>query len=137
MNPLAGKSLAVINTSLDALELVRTWFEARGMVVHVASVLEFRSGREDLASFIARAAPHVIIYDVAVPYLANWRFLEKARQDGPLRGIPLIVTTPNARVLAAVIELHGAQSIHEIVGKPADMEQLTTRLIDLTRVPTA
>ena len=131
MELLRGKSLVVLNTSVDAIQLLQTWFEARGMIVHTANVAEFRKGGRDLAQFIAESAPDVVIYDVALPYVANWKFLQSLRQDGPLGRVPLIVTTPNERVLAAVATISDATPLHEIVGKPADMEQLTSRITRL------
>jgi CheY-like chemotaxis protein len=130
MNPLAGKSLVVLNTSADTIELLKSWFEAEGMIVRTATVSEFRTGEGDIAAFLAMAAPDVIIYDVALPYVANWQFLQKLRTDGPFKDVPLIVTTPNAHVLRTVTNLSNAEATHEIVGKPADMQQLTAMVRD-------
>lgn len=131
MNLLTGKSLAVLNSSRDTVELLKSWFELEGMIVHTAAVSEFRTGGGDLYAFIARSAPDVIVYDVALPYMPNWQFLEEVR-NGPLKGIPLIVTTPNEHILRTVISAtNDGQIIHEIVGKPADMQQLTSKVIGL------
>jgi CheY-like chemotaxis protein len=131
MNPnaLAGKSLLVLNTSRDTVELLKSWFEIQGMLVYAELVSNFRSGGEDLAALVGRIAPDVIIYDVAVPYIANWQFFMKQREDGPLKAIPVIVTTPNERVLTSVVSVLEGHTVHEIVGKPADMQQLTEKVM--------
>ena len=126
MNPLAGKSLVVLNTSAETIELLTLWFEAQGMTVHSATVTEFRKGERDLGAFITATRPDVVIFDVALPYVANWQFLQ-AMRDGPLSGIPVIVTTPNAQVLGTVSNVLSPESTHEIIGKPADMQELTEK----------
>ena len=129
MNPLAGKTLVVLNTSTDTINLLTSWFEAAGMTVHGAAVDEFRDRGRDLAAFVAISRPDVIVFDVALPYVRNWKFLQSMRA-GPLAGIPLIVTTPNARVLQTVSDVFEPGVPHEIVGKPADMEQLTATVTE-------
>jgi hypothetical protein len=48
-----------------------------------------------------------------------------------LKDIPLIVTTPNERVLRSVTNVLSQDVVHEIVGKPADLQQLTAKLTKL------
>jgi CheY-like chemotaxis protein len=134
MRPLAGKILVVLNSSFETLDIVKAWFEAEGMVVHTATVSQFRTGGADLAGFIATTAPDVIVYDVALPYVANWRFLQNLRDDGPLKGRSVIVTTPNEQVLSSVSHLLNGEVTHEIIGKPADMQQLTVKVTQLIAV---
>ena len=131
MKRLAGKSLAIINSSPETLEFLKTWFQDHGMVVHTACASAFRTQTADIDSFIDGAAPDVVIYDVSLPYIENWKFLETQRSDGALLGIPLIVTTPNAGILASVSHAFSPEGVHELLGKPADMERLTTRVADL------
>ena len=125
MNLLAGKSLVVLNSSNETIEFLTDWFEQQGMTVHAATVTEFRKGGRDIAAFIAMAAPDVIIFDVSFPYVANWEYLQRLRQDGPLKNVAVVMTTPNAEVLRTVSSVLNPETTHEIVGKPADMQQLT------------
>jgi CheY-like chemotaxis protein len=127
-HPLAGKSLVVLNTSAETIELLKAWFEGEGMTVHPATVTEFRTGGGDIAAFLAKAAPDVIIYDVALPYVANWQFLQQLQMDGSFKDVPLVVTTPNAHVLRTISDVLNPEGTHEIVGKPADMRQLTAKV---------
>jgi CheY-like chemotaxis protein len=125
------KSVVVLNSSAETIELLATWFEGEGMLVHAASVTAFRKGERDFAQFIAAAAPDVVIFDVALPYMLNWQFLQEGREAGPLNGIPVIVTTPNEEVLRTICNVSNAESTHEIVGKPLDMQQLTRKVMAL------
>jgi CheY-like chemotaxis protein len=128
VNALAGKSLVILNTSVETIELLTTWFEGQGMVVHAATVTQFRRDGRDLARFIAAAAPDVVIFDVALPYVANWQYLRDVLDNGPLKDIPVVVTTPNAQALCTVTNMCDPGVVFEIVGKPADMQELTSRV---------
>ena len=128
MNPLAGKSLVILNTSDETIELLKSWFEERGMVVHGATVTEFRKNGGDLPAFIAAAAPAAVIFDIALPYAANWRYLQEQCRDvcagsqssSPRPTSPRSLPSPASR---------DPEVAHEILGEPADLEALTAKVI--------
>lgn len=121
---LAGKSVGVIDASDDSAELLKSWFEFSGARVAATTQLtQFRLGHADIREWLHLAAPDVVIYDIGPPYEANWTFLQQLR-EGPLRGVPLVVTTTNEHVLRALIGQHPELPIHELIGKPVDLDAL-------------
>jgi CheY-like chemotaxis protein len=124
VSPVTGRSLVALNTSTDTTEMLKVWFEMHGMIVHTGLVADFRVHDRDFADFLAAAAPEIVIFDIAIPYEANWRFLQRLREDGPLRDVPVIVTTTNERVLRSLVGDDLRIPVHELVGKPYDMSAL-------------
>jgi chemosensory pili system protein ChpA (sensor histidine kinase/response regulator) len=113
--------VAVINTSPDTVDLLRLAFEYEGFVAVSAMTFEIRDGKVVLDEFLGQHKPDVAIYDVALPYQANWQLLQHLRTTTRLREVPIIITTTNA---AHVRPFAGAEPVYEIVGKPYDLEQL-------------
>src|SRR5262249_48369744 len=73
----------------------------------------------DVADAIARAHPDVVVFDIALPYEANWELCASLRKD-PRVGVPFVLTTTNR---AAVERLTSAREVVEILGKPYDLDQ--------------
>ena len=114
--------VAVINTSIDTVELLRHVLERAGFTVVTAMVPDFRDGRLDLEAFLRQHDPAVIVWDIAIPYEAHWRFFQHIRKSKPCRRCQFVLTTPNA---ARVAKLAGPQQlVHEIVGKPYDLGEV-------------
>jgi CheY-like chemotaxis protein len=67
-------------------------------------------------------APVVVVYDVAPPYDRSWLSLEALRSTGPLKNIPLVLTTTNDRRLRELVAT--SEPLVEILGKPTDLGQL-------------
>jgi CheY-like chemotaxis protein len=115
--------VAIFNTSPDTVDLLRMAFEYEGFVAVSAFTFDIRDGDVDLDAFLELHTPDVVIYDVAVPYHANWQLFLHLRQRPPLKGLPVIITTTNA---AHLRPLSGSEPVHEVVGKPYDLQQLIT-----------
>ena len=114
--------VAVINTSPDTIELLRLTLQPAGIVVVSAYTYEIRDGKVDVAAFMTAHRPQVIIYDIAPPYEANWRFLEHLRGNGFLQGVRWVITSTNP---VHVEKLAGRdERVHEIVGKPYDLDRI-------------
>ena len=113
--------VAVFNTSEDTTDMLRVFLEAAGFVVVTAFTNRLRDGEVDLESFMRQHQPAVIVYDVAIPYEQNWRLFEHIRAAPACLGVSFVVTTTNARHVQA---LAGDQQVHEIVGKPYDLDAL-------------
>ena len=113
--------VAIFNTSPDTVDVLRMAFEFDGFVAVSAFTFEIRQGEVDLEAFLNLHRPDVIIYDVAVPYHANWQLFTHLRQRPVMRGIPIVITTTNA---AQVRPLAGSEPVHEIIGKPYDLQRL-------------
>jgi DNA-binding response OmpR family regulator len=111
--------VAVFNTSQDTVDVLRIVLEQAGFVVVSAYTYELREGDVDLETFVRQHSPQAIVYDVALPYEANWRLFQHIRGLPILAGTQFVITTTNA---AQVRKIAGKDvEIFEIVGKPYDM----------------
>ena len=121
---------AIFNTSPDLVDLVRRAFEPAGIVTVSVLTHQIREGAVDIDSFIRQHDPHVIVYDIAPPYDANWAlFLHICRMDG-MRHRQFVVTSINAKHVEA---LTSGQSVYEIVGKPYDLDRLVHAVKEASR----
>jgi CheY-like chemotaxis protein len=123
-SPTSPLKVLVFDNSADILELLSTDLECRGCVVTTGSVSAIRHGEIDGARLIEAAAPDVIVFDVAVPYEANWRVAMELQAD-PRARMPFVLTTTNAQ---AVRRLIGRELI-ELVGKPYDLDTLYDAIV--------
>lgn len=111
--------VAVFNTSPDTVDVLRVVLEHAGFVVVSAYTYELRDGEVDLDAFCRQHAPRIVIYDIAIPYDANWRLFLQIRSSAALKGCEFVVTTTHA---AHVAKLAGPDvELFEIVGKPYDL----------------
>lgn len=113
--------VAVFNTSEDTTDILRIAFENAGFVVVTAFTNLLRDGKMDLEAFMRQHQPRVIVYDIAVPYEQNWRLYEHLRATSACAGVSFVVTTTNIR---HVRQLAGDTELHEIVGKPYDLDEI-------------
>src|SRR5688572_18493832 len=118
---LQAQVVAIFNTSEDTTDLLRIVFENAGFVVVTAFTNLLRDGKVDLEHFTRQHQPKVIVYDIAVPYEQNWRLFEHIRAAPACTGVSFVLTTTNAR---HVRQLAGGQEVHEIVGKPYDLDAI-------------
>jgi CheY-like chemotaxis protein len=113
--------VAVFNTSEDTTDLRRVVFEHPGFVVITPFTNPFRDGKVDLEAFMRQHQPRVIVYDIAIPYEQNWRLYQHMRSAPACQGVSFVLTTTNIR---HVRQLAGTEEIHEIVGKPYDLDEI-------------
>lgn len=117
--------VAVIDSDPDSTELIKTILEIHGMVAATGSLIEFRLGKASLLEFLQRTTPDVIVFDLGLPYEANYRFLQKSIEDPAFpKGCGIVLTTTNARVVETLL---GVRAV-EILGKPFDLEQLVNAI---------
>lgn len=114
--------VAVFNSSEDTTDMLRQVLEHAGFVVVTAFTNEVRDGAVDLENLMRQHQPSVIVYDVALPYDANWRLFQHIKSSPACRDVQFIITSTNA---AHVRNVAGQdQQVLEIVGKPYDLGQL-------------
>jgi CheY-like chemotaxis protein len=113
--------VAVFNTSPDVIDLLRLTLEGAGFVVVTLMTFEARDGTVEAERFLQQHDPDVVVYDIALPYEANWRLFCHLRQLPGMRERPIVLTTTNAR---HVQPLAREEPVFEIVGKPYDLGQL-------------
>ena len=115
--------VAVFNTSEDTVDMLRISLESAGYIVVAAFTTELRDGKVDLDAFMRQHCPAVVVYDVALPYEANWRLFQHIKAMPAMRGVQFVLTSTNAAQVRKVAGPH--QDILEIVGKPYDLARLT------------
>jgi CheY-like chemotaxis protein len=113
--------VAVINSSSDTVDLLRTFLEQEGFQTVVGHIPEIKQGGLDFIDFLERHGPAAIIYDISLPYDANWNFLRLVRSSEAVRELPFILTTTNKPALEQLV---GATDTIEILGKPYDLQQI-------------
>ncbi len=114
--------VAVFNSSEDTTDMLRIVLEDAGFVVITAFTNALRDGKTDLEALMRQHRPRVIVYDIALPYEANWRLFEHMRASPACAGVQFVLTSTNA---AQVHKVAGGQEpVLEIVGKPYDLDEL-------------
>jgi DNA-binding response OmpR family regulator len=111
--------------------MLRLSLENAGYVVVTAFTNALRDGKLDLDAFMREHRPAVVVYDIALPYDANWRLFEHIRTRSSAQNVQFVITSTNA---AHVRQVAGAdQDILEIVGKPYDLQQIVTSVSEAAR----
>ena len=114
--------IAVLNNDPDLINLVATWLETHGTRAVCGNLRNFRRGHEDVAVFIQRHRPTILLFDLSLPYGPNWDYLGALRAIPETSGIPFIVTTSNKLALEAAV---GPTNALEITGTPQNLHALT------------
>lgn len=115
-------TLAIINTSPDTVDMLRIVFQQAGMLVVSGLTYDIRDGRMNLDGFMKQHKPDALIYDIAPPYDQNWAFFEHLRETGVIKDVPVVLTSTNVRSVRALVG--EVPDIHEIIGKPYDLNEL-------------
>lgn len=121
MAMVASPVVAIIDSSEDIITMLSALLASEGYQPVAAFVLDFRTGRADLAAFLRTHEPAVVIWDIALPYDVNWRYLQDVQASGVMADCPLVLTTTNKRDLEALV---GPTPTREIIGKPYDIDEL-------------
>ena len=117
-------TVAVLNSSVDTIEMLKTRLHQRGFSSVVgAHVYDFRAGDADIDQFLQQHDPRVLIYDIAIPYEENWRFLQELLTQDSMVGRRVVVTTTNKNVLESMV---GPTRAFEIHGKPYDIDLIAS-----------
>src|SRR5689334_11088924 len=93
---LLTQSIAVINSSPDAIALLTATLSRAGFDVLWVMIPDLRSGRLDIDRFLTDHDARVLVYDVAPPYDENWAFLQQLRSRPIMAGRRFVLTSPNA-----------------------------------------
>ena len=121
-DPTLRPVVAVFNSSDDMVELLRMMLESNGFVVVSGHIADLRRAKLDLQAFVQQNRPAVVVYDLVPPYDTQWAFLDHLRQVSPLREIPFVLTSTNAKMAR---ELAGrSERVIEVLGRPFDMDEL-------------
>jgi DNA-binding NtrC family response regulator len=117
-------TIAVLNSSVDTVDMLKTRLNQRGFPSVVgAHVYDFRVGGADIHKFLEQHDPRVLIYDIAIPYEDNWRFLQQLLTADAMTGRRVVVTTTNKKVLESMV---GPTRAFEVHGKPYDIDLIVS-----------
>jgi len=122
--------VAIINASEDVARLLSDAATDEGYRPVVGFVPDFRDGEKDLASFLREHEPTAIVWDIAIPYDVNWRYVQDVRAGGVMRDCPTVLTTTNKRALEQIV---GLTEAIEILGRPFDLDEVFRALADAIR----
>ena len=112
--------VAVINSTPDVIDMLRTAFESAGMATVGTFTHAVRDGEVDIEAFMRQHDPRVVVYDIAPPYPNNWLLFQHVAHLPVMKDRHFILTTTNkthVEKLAAGTKL----PIFEIVGTPYDL----------------
>ena len=124
-------TVAVVNTSPDTIDLLRTPLERAGFVVVSCFTYDIRDGKVDFDAFMRTHRPTVIAYDVAVPYVKNFRLYEHVRCMESVQESRFVLTSTNA---AVVQKLAGRdEKVYEVVDKHANLDRIIRAIKDASR----
>ena len=124
MNQDAKQSvvIAVINSSEDTVEMLRTCLQQEGFTsVVTGHVTDIKRGRTDFMEFLAQHEPQVLLYDISIPYKENWNVLRLILDSEEMNGRRVVVTTTNKKVLESFVGKTDAIELH---GKPYDLQEI-------------
>lgn len=110
--------VAVLDTSIDFINLLAELLQLEGYGTVCDYTPLFRDGKKDIAAFLRQHKPQVIVYDIALPYMENWKFFNHVRE---LVGndCQFVVVTTNKKALDSLV---GETNSLEIIGKPLDLD---------------
>jgi CheY-like chemotaxis protein len=115
--------IAIFNSNPDAIEMLTSALTTAGFDVVSAAINELRDQDSVREHFLETHNPAVIVFDVAPPYGANWRLLDKLRAMPPAADIRFVVTSVNPQRAEELSR--GEYQIYEVVGKPYDLGRIT------------
>jgi len=121
-----SRTIGVFDSHPDTVELLRLLFETDGFRVVTVDLRDVRAGLIDVAALHQRHRFDAVVFDIGLPYQANWELL-RAIQKRELAGVPIVLTTTNERALDALVGEARPDTI-EIWGKPYDTELLRNRV---------
>jgi response regulator RpfG family c-di-GMP phosphodiesterase len=118
--------VAVLNTNDDTVELLRVYLESEGYVVISAHLQDLKRGEVSLDDYVAEHDPKVVVFDLAPPYDRSWLFLQHVRNQPSMKGRPFVLTSTNPRRVVEIAQASNEEPIHEIIGKPYDLQEIVS-----------
>lgn len=124
--------VAVINTSPDAVELVRAVLQHAGLTVITGFSFDIREGRLDLPAMLLQHGVKVLVYDISPPYDENWALFSHLRQLETVRDTQVVITSTNAAHVSKLAS--PADEVYELVEKPYDLQRIVKAVRNAMRI---
>jgi DNA-binding response OmpR family regulator len=122
--------VAVINTTPDAIDLLKDSLERAGFVVPTALTWMIQAGQTNLEGFLHTHQPDVIVYDLAPPYEKNWLVLQNLRET-LLKGYRFVLTSVNTKHVEKLVGRD--EQVYEVVGRPHDLDEIVRAVREATK----
>lgn len=119
MNAAEPTTVAIVNTTPDAVEMLRHVLTRAGFVVVSCYSHEIRDGTIDFEAFMRQHRPRVIAYDLAPPYEANFRLFQHVRSMPAVAGCQFVLTSVNPANVARLVARD--ERIYEVVDREEDL----------------
>jgi CheY-like chemotaxis protein len=123
-------TVAIVNTTPDAVEMLRNVLTTAGFVVVSCYTHEVRDGKVDLEAFIRQHRPRVIAYDLAPPYGTNFQLFEHVRRMPAVQDCQFVLTSVNP---ANVSHLVRDERVYEVVDRQEDLMKLVQAVKEASR----
>lgn len=114
-------TVAIVNTSPDAVDMLRHALENAGFVVVTCFTHDIRDGRLDFEAFLRTHRPRVISYDLAPPYVKNFRLYQHVRGLEAVRDCQFVVTAMNVSHAQKLVG--NDEKVYEVVDRAEDLDQ--------------
>lgn len=119
MNDAPPTTVAIVNTTPDAVNMLRQVLNQAGFVVVSCYTHEIRDGAIDFEAFMRQHRPRVIVYDLAPPYEANLRLFQHVRSMPAVDGSQFVLTSVNP---SRALGLFGRdERVYEVVDREEDL----------------
>jgi CheY-like chemotaxis protein len=119
-------TIFIINTSDDYLDIMRRLLNSEGYIAIPFSITDIKSGMVDIAERMREQDPKVIVYDIAFPYIENWRQFQNILSLESSKNREFIITTPNINALEQ--QVGKSVTAYQIIDKEVDLQKLVTHV---------
>lgn len=121
MQPLARDHIVVtFSPQPSVAEFLRRIVDEAGFASQATSTTD------DLCQAVRDLVPDAVIYEIGFPFTDNWHQLNRLRAQSPLRHVPFVITTADARELYRRV---GVPAL-ELFRKPDDLSEIRATVLN-------
>lgn len=128
---LEPTTVAIVNTTPDAVEMLRVVLSKAGFVVVSCYTHDIRDGKVDFDAFMRQHRPRVIAYDLAPPYEANLRLFHHVRAMPVVQECQFVLTSVNPPNVLRL--LRADERVYEVVDREEDLMQFVHAVKEASR----
>jgi DNA-binding response OmpR family regulator len=124
-------TVAIVNTTPDAIEMLRSVLYSAGFVVVSCFTHDIRDGKTDFEAFMRQHRPRVIVYDLAPPYEQNFRLFQHVRSMPVVEGAQFVMTSVNPPNVTRLVGRD--ERVYEVVDREEDLMKLVRAVKEASR----